>query len=743
MGPCFRRDDACAYGSARPLLQAQRHEAQFAVGIGNQKQHGFLAVLLQLLDALLDVGGIGDRLLRHLDNDVAGGKPLLGGVRGAVNTGDDHALDAVLDLVAAAQVLAQIGEVEAERLLGHELLGLRLRLDRGRLRLFAVLQPSERDPLALLLTLADDDDVDLLADRRIGDDARQILRLLDVVPIELDHDVARLDAGRLRRALVVDARDQRAARRLDVEAFGDLVGDLLNTHAEPAAPQFAELAKLIDHANHRLRRHGKADTDRAAGRRDDQRVDADHFAVEIEQGPARIAAVDGGIGLDVIVVRAGRDIAIARRDDTCRHRTAEAEGIADRDHPFAKAQFVGIAELHRGQRLRRLELENRNIGLLVDADQLGLDLGAVIENDVDLVGVGNDVIIGHDNPRRVDDEAGTERIGLVRLHVAAPRTTLAAPVLEKVVEELLKGRAGRQLRHGAPALAGTALGLHGLRGGNIDHRIDHFLGNVGDRFRPSRLRGKDRDQHGYSPNTGRGQQWAQAMTRSFDRNGHVSSLWSKSSGIWRAQCRLFEVSATRAANFYQELQIESGTEIIDSLAWRFRSQHHLCRGFDPRKRLIAAFGRKTNADRRNELVYLRTAQITISPTTAEPMPAARRTGSGVSSALLIARRIQPGIAANNKPSITNRIPKPMRKSANAMDLIGAKSPFSTFSRSLSSLAARPYQLRLISYGFGDAAGAADALPDAAPKNLKKSESGRSRKRVSLLLRPFSYAVMER
>jgi hypothetical protein len=40
------------------------------------------------------------------------------------------------------------------------------------------------------------------------------------------------------------------------------------------------------------------------------------------------------------------------------------------------------------------------------------------------------------------------------------------------------------------------------------------------------------------------------------------------------------------------------------------------------------------------------------------------------------------------------------------------------------------------YCFG-AAAAAGALPTALPKNLKKSESGRNRKRVSLLLRLFS------
>jgi hypothetical protein len=44
--------------------------------------------------------------------------------------------------------------------------------------------------------------------------------------------------------------------------------------------------------------------------------------------------------------------------------------------------------------------------------------------------------------------------------------------------------------------------------------------------------------------------------------------------------------------------------------------------------------------------------------------------SGVVNAFFIAWRIQAGLAANKRPSSTNRIPTPMRKSANAMDLIG-------------------------------------------------------------------------
>ena len=100
--------------------------------------------------------------------------------------------------------------------------------------------------MSFFLALADDDNVDRPADGGVGDDARQIVHFLDVMAVELDDDVARLDAAGLGRPLVVDAGDKRAARRLDAEAFRDIVRDLLDAYAKPAAPRLAELAKLID-----------------------------------------------------------------------------------------------------------------------------------------------------------------------------------------------------------------------------------------------------------------------------------------------------------------------------------------------------------------------------------------------------------------------------------------------------------------------------------------------------------------
>ena len=68
----------------------------------------------------------------------------------------------------------------------------------------------------------------------------------------------------------------------------------------------------------------------------------------------------------------------------------------------------------------------------------------------------------------------------------------AAPVLEELLEKLLHRRARRQIGHVAHAR------VHLLRGRDIDHRIDHLLGDVGDIFGPARRRhgGRQHDDRG-------------------------------------------------------------------------------------------------------------------------------------------------------------------------------------------------------------------------------------------------------
>ena len=279
----------------------KRHKARFAVGVGYQQHGDLLALGLQIADALLQIVRRADRLILHLDDHVARREPLvrIGRRDRGIDAGDGHAFDVVADLEFAAHVVGEARQFEAERLLHHRFLRRRrVFAGIGNGDLLAVFEAADRHFVGFFLALADDDDVDRLADSGICDDARQIVHLLDVMAVEFHDHVAGLDAGGLGRALVVDARHQRAARRLDAEAVGDVVGDLLDAHAEPAAPGLAVLPQLIEHRHRGVGRHGKADADRAARRRDDRGIDADDFTVEIEQRAAGIAAIDGGVGLN-------------------------------------------------------------------------------------------------------------------------------------------------------------------------------------------------------------------------------------------------------------------------------------------------------------------------------------------------------------------------------------------------------------------------------------------------------------
>ena len=96
-------------------------------------------------------------------------------------------------------------------------------------------------------------------------------------------------------------------------------------------------------------------------------------------------------------------------DDAGRHRRADAERKADRDHLVARGEVGGRA--HR----RRLEVVGDGLGAQHGEVVLGLGaehdrvgLGAVEEGDADLLGAVDDVQVGEDRAVVDDDDAGAD-----------------------------------------------------------------------------------------------------------------------------------------------------------------------------------------------------------------------------------------------------------------------------------------------------------------------------------------------
>ncbi len=139
-----------------------------------------------------------------------------------------------------------------------------------------------------------------------------------------------LDAGLMGIAAVRHFHDDRA---FDIEPPPILV--LQKGHPDTGPNYLAVFDDLGNDLLDGIHRYGKTDARIGAGAGIYHGVHADQFAVGVEQGPAGIAGVDGGIGLDHIAdgnAAVAFDISAQGTDDAGGDCMVKTERIADGNH---------------------------------------------------------------------------------------------------------------------------------------------------------------------------------------------------------------------------------------------------------------------------------------------------------------------------------------------------------------------------------------------------------------------------
>ena len=298
-------------------------------------------------------------------------------------------------------------------------------------------------------TLVDDLDRHLIADLRQPDDVPNVGAVLHATAVDGQHHVTWLKVGILCRRTGLHPGDDGALGLVDLEGLGQLVGEILNRHAEQAALDLAMLDQRVHDAHGHVDRDGEANADVAAVGRQDRGVDAHQLAAQVHQRAAGVAGVDGGVGLDEILVALDAQPGAAQRaDDAGCHGLTETEGIADGDDEVTHLHPVGIGDRYFGEPVG-LDLDHGNVRFAVGADQLGAELAAVGQGDGDLVGLVHHVIVGqHVAATGIDNHARTQT------------RTLALARHVRHAKEMPKHRVPHQ----------RMLGLLDLRlGGDIDH----------------------------------------------------------------------------------------------------------------------------------------------------------------------------------------------------------------------------------------------------------------------------------
>jgi hypothetical protein len=92
-------------------------------------------------------------------------------------------------------------------------------------------------------------------------------------------------------------------------------------------------------------------------------------------------------------------------------------GRADGDDPVADRHVGARAEGRGLEALRALELDQGDVGQRVGAEDLGVEHAAVVELDLELVGVVDDVVVGDHEAVAAEDHAGADALARLGVHV--------------------------------------------------------------------------------------------------------------------------------------------------------------------------------------------------------------------------------------------------------------------------------------------------------------------------------------
>ncbi len=366
------------------------------------------------------------RLVANGTHDVAGPQALLGRITVGIDIGDEHAVHIVVEIELAARVRRQRRQAEAHC----------LRLDVGLAGAAALLRGCDLLILALgdvggdvlAAAIAHYGEGGLGTGKQRGHATREIARILHRFSVDRDHDIALLQACFRGGAASHNFGDDRPLHFLRTKACGHLRRDRLDLHAKPAAADMAMGLQLGHHIVNRGSRNREPDADAAAGRRIDHGIHADDLPAQVKCRPAGIAAIDGRVDLDEVRIGPIANITTDRRNDAGRHRIGKTERIADGDNPIAHAQLAIVAKFDCGKRLVAFHLDQRHIGCGIGANQLRIELTAIGQFHGDLRGMIDDMIVGDDVARLVDDEARADANGFLRCRV------LAAIVAEELAE---------------------------------------------------------------------------------------------------------------------------------------------------------------------------------------------------------------------------------------------------------------------------------------------------------------------
>src|SRR5262245_31758389 len=287
------------------LLLALQHDEARAFRRTNEEQHAF--VERSIFDLRFELGDALHVLATDLGDHVAGFQPGFVSRAAVVDRGDDDAAG-VFEAELLGDVACQRTDLEAQLVVLLGLLAFGLIVGRANILLAVVGGHLFHAHCQLDLFAVTRYGHWLLgADRRPTDDALKLRGRANLRAREIHDHVLRLEAGVGSRRLGLNIGHQRSLVVGQLKLRSQRGIDLLNADAQVGAVDFAVLRKLRADPLGEINRDREADALESAARRSDGRVDADYFALQIDQRPTAITRIDGRVSLNELVIARDAD----------------------------------------------------------------------------------------------------------------------------------------------------------------------------------------------------------------------------------------------------------------------------------------------------------------------------------------------------------------------------------------------------------------------------------------------------
>src|SRR5271165_351294 len=240
----------------------------------------------------------------------------------------------------------------------------------------------------------------------------------DNVPADVNAAHARLrgaiapaNAGLGRRPVRGHGFYQQAVLHRQIESAREIPAHWKRFHSQKRGVHAAIGHQVVGDVFRGVDGNGEADARGGAAGRVNRGVDADDFAMRIDERAAGISAVDGRVGLDGFVDESGL-AGLHRAADGAHHpggqRGLKAEGIADGQNFLSDLQGRGIAESQGRQRFALgIDFDQCHVVALIRANDFCRVARLVAKDYLNALRFLDDVKISEDVAARVDHETGT------------------------------------------------------------------------------------------------------------------------------------------------------------------------------------------------------------------------------------------------------------------------------------------------------------------------------------------------